>query len=196
MAAHVLLPLVVGDAPRPSPPRQAAGGGAVHADLLADDEDLFALLAADAPPPDADELARRGQECRLPVTPYRPGPAGWSARCAGPPVATMRPDSVTVLDMTTMWAGPLCTRLLADWGARVVVVEPAARRDGLRRSPRQFAALDRGKRRVPWDLRRAADRATFEAAVAGADVLVESFSRGCCRTSATPSTCCTRSTGA
>jgi crotonobetainyl-CoA:carnitine CoA-transferase CaiB-like acyl-CoA transferase len=78
--------------------------------------------------------------------------------------------------MTAMWAGPLCTRLLADWGASVVTVEPAARPDGLRQSPAQFAVLDHGKRRVPWDLRDNAGRAAFESAVATADVLVESFS--------------------
>jgi hypothetical protein len=174
---HLLLPLVVGDCPEPAAPRPALGGGAVHADVLADDEELLNLLAGAPPPPDAEELARRAQECRLPVTPYRrlctgarqPAVAAQTAR-------RVEPGAVTVVDMTAMWAGPLCTRLLADWGARVVTVEPAARRDGLRQSPGQFAALDAGKQRVAWDLRNAADRSSFEAAVAAADVLVESFS--------------------
>jgi crotonobetainyl-CoA:carnitine CoA-transferase CaiB-like acyl-CoA transferase len=95
---------------------------------------------------------------------------------AGTGEQTLRPADVTVVDMTAMWAGPLCTRLLADWGASVVTVEPAVRPDGVRQSPAQFAVLDQGKRRVPWDLRLGPDRAAFESAVAAADVLVESFS--------------------
>ena len=58
-----------------------------------------------------------------------------------------------MLDLTAMWAGPLCTLLLAEWGASVTTVEPAVRPDGLRGSPAQFAVLDRGKRRVDLDLR-------------------------------------------
>ena len=46
--------------------------------------------------------------------------------------------------MTAMWAGPLCTRLLKDWGARVRTIEPAVRPDGLRGSPAQFAVLASG----------------------------------------------------
>ncbi len=55
--------------------------------------------------------------------------------------------------MTAMWAGPLCTRLLAEWGAEVTTIEPAVRPDGFRGSPAQFAVLDVGKRRVDLDLR-------------------------------------------
>src|SRR6185312_12124824 len=89
------------------------------------------------------------------------------------------PDPVTVrvLDLTAMWAGPLCTRLLAEWGATVTTIEPAVRPDGLRGSPAQFAVLDRGKRRVDLDMRRGTDRAAFEQLVAESDLLVESFSR-------------------
>ena len=83
---------------------------------------------------------------------------------------------MAVLDLTTMWAGPLCTHLLAEWGAQVTTVEPAIRPDGLRGSPGQFAAFAQGKRRVPWDLREREDRLAFEEAVRQADVLVESFS--------------------
>jgi hypothetical protein len=174
---HLLLPLVVGETPSPVPPLAAGGGGHVHADVLPDDEPLLLALAEDGSP-DAEQLAGLAQECRLPVTPYRSVPRVWSP-VPGPGRAgaqTRQPRAVTIVDMTAMWAGPLCTRLLADWGASVVTVEPDLRPDGVRLSPAQFAVLDHGKRRVPWDLRRSSDRAAFEAAIGDADVLVESFS--------------------
>jgi CoA-transferase family III len=178
--AQLLLPLVVGDDPNPVAPRAAPAGGHVHADVLPDDEPLLELLHAEPPAPDSERLASRAQECRLPVTPYRAAVASWPAAPDPPPPSPGRrvePGAVRVVDLSAMWAGPLCTRLLADWGADVLTVEPDVRRDGLRLSPAQFAVLDQGKRRVPWDLRVAADRAAFEAAVAAADVLVESYSR-------------------
>ncbi len=173
--AHLLLPLIVGDDPVSAAPRAAPAGGWVHADVLPDDEALLEVLTDSAS--DAEALAAAAQECRLPVTPYRAADAAWSdERDTEPPVRRRQPSQVSVLDLTAMWAGPFATGQLAAWGADVVTVEPAMRRDGLRGSPAQFEVLDRGKRRVAWDLRSATDRRAFEAAVARADVLVESFS--------------------
>lgn len=174
---HLLLPLLSDEVPSPRAPRPAPGGGFVHVDVLPDDEDLLTTLAVSEPDADAERVAVLAQECRLPVTPYRSTVAPPSAiEEAGAGTRTLRPGDVSVIDMTSMWAGPLCTMLLAEWGADVVTVEPDMRRDGLRGSPRHFATLDRGKTRVPWDLRRSIDRQLFEAAVRSADVLVESFS--------------------
>lgn len=176
--AHLLMPLVVGTRPPPRPPRPAPGGGWVHDDTGDADAALMAALVAEGD--DAEGLAARAQACFLPVTPYRP----WAAALAPDvpsasmpaPARRLDPAGVRVVDMTAMWAGPLCTLLLAEWGAQVTTVEPAVRPDGLRGAPAQFAVLDRGKRRVDLDLRTTAGRAAFEALVAEADVLVESFS--------------------
>ena len=182
MFAHLLLPLVVGDRVESAPPRLAPGGGALHVDVIADDEPLLAALIADRPDADAEVIASVAQECRLPVTPYRSRDRACLAvdRRASTDVTARRrrrqPDEVTIVDLTAMWAGPLCTALLAAWGAKVVTVESRARPDGMRGSPRQFRVLDAGKRRVDLDLRRIDGRAAFDELLRGADVLIDSFS--------------------
>ncbi len=185
--AHLLLPLLVGDEVASTHPRPAPAGGYVHTDLIDDDEPLYATLAADRPDADAETLAAIAQECRLPVLPYReladagapttPADAPHDRDDGGRTRRRVDPRDVTVVDLSAMWAGPLCTMLLAAWGATVITIESPARQDGLRASPRQFSVLAGGKRREGLDLRRAADRARFEHLVAGADVVVESFSQ-------------------
>ena len=59
----------------------------------------------------------------------------------GPPGAARRPDDVTVVDLSSLWAGPLCAHLLGRAGARVLKVESAARPDGARLGPPEFFAL-------------------------------------------------------
>jgi hypothetical protein len=54
---------------------------------------------------------------------------------AGP--ACGLPD-VLVVDLSSMWAGPLCGQLLAQGGATVVKVESPSRPDGTRRGDRAF----------------------------------------------------------
>jgi CoA:oxalate CoA-transferase len=92
---------------------------------------------------------------------------------------------VTVLDLTRVLAGPYCTMVLADLGARVIKVERPGGGDDARafgpfaggRSA-YFASLNRGKESIVLDLKAEADRTTFEALLARADVLVENFRPG------------------
>ena len=75
-----------------------------------------------------------------------------------------------VVDLSSLWAGPLCTRLLADRGAEVVKVESPTRPDGARRGPRAFFdRLNAGKRELVCDLR-SPELANL---LARADVVVE-----------------------
>ena len=90
-----------------------------------------------------------------------------------------------MVDLTRVLAGPYCTLLLADLGARVVKVERPGRGDDSRaigpfvegRSA-YFMSLNRGKESVALDLREERDRRFFEALLARADVLVENFRAG------------------
>ncbi len=84
-------------------------------------------------------------------------------------------DSLVVLDLSALWAGPLCTSLLAQAGARVIKVESTARPDGARRGPPAFFDLLNGfKESVALDLQSAAGRASLRALIKAADVVVES----------------------
>jgi hypothetical protein len=97
-----------------------------------------------------------------------------------PPAAPVRPVAVApmeplgrppvVVDLSSLWAGPLCTRLLADRGAHVIKVESVDRPDGARRGPRAFfERLHAGKEMRSLDLR----GPELPALLATADVVVE-----------------------
>jgi len=82
-------------------------------------------------------------------------------------------------------AGPYCTMVLADLGARVVKVEAPGRGDDARHigpfiegRSAYFLSLNRGKQSIALDLKDEADRGIFEALLARADVLVENFRPG------------------
>lgn len=80
-----------------------------------------------------------------------------------------------VLDLSTLWAGPLCASLLGAAGADVVKVESTARPDASSEaSPGLFRALNGSKRRVALDLASAPGRTELAELVAEADVVVES----------------------
>jgi crotonobetainyl-CoA:carnitine CoA-transferase CaiB-like acyl-CoA transferase len=80
-----------------------------------------------------------------------------------------------VLDLSALWAGPLCGRLLALAGARVVKVESVGRPDGARYGPPGFyAALNGGKESVALDLRTFEGVACLRRLLERADGVIES----------------------
>ena len=85
-------------------------------------------------------------------------------------------DGIRVVDLTSVWAGPLCTRILADLGAEVVKVEAPARPDGTRGNPGHFTWLNRNKLGVTLDLNQPREKELFRQLVAASDVVVENFS--------------------
>src|SRR5258708_27866153 len=90
-----------------------------------------------------------------------------------------------VIDLSRILAGPYCTLLMAEMGARVIKVEPPKGGDDARaygpfvngRST-YFASVNRGKQSIALDLKTDADRKVFEKLLAKADVLVENFRPG------------------
>ncbi|MCU0668050.1 MAG: CoA transferase [Myxococcota bacterium] len=94
-------------------------------------------------------------------------------------------SGLLVVDMTRVLAGPFCTLLLADLGARVIKIERPGRGDDARgigplvegRSA-YFLSLNRGKESIALDIQARGDRAIFERLLARADVLVENFRPG------------------
>ncbi len=90
-----------------------------------------------------------------------------------------------VVDLTRVLAGPYCTMVLADLGARVIKVESPDGGDDARRigpftggHSAYFLSLNRGTESIALDLKDAPDRRVFERLIARADVLVENFRPG------------------
>lgn len=80
-----------------------------------------------------------------------------------------------VVDLSTMWAGPLCGAIIAAAGAQVTKFESTSRPDGARHGQvALFDALNAGKQRATADLRTAAGRAMLAALIDTADAVIES----------------------
>ena len=197
--AWIDLPRRLGTADVPSAP-VPWGNGALCVDLGPDDVETwerFAEVHRDEPDPEAVAVA--AQEWRLPVTPYRRIPAASGRSVASafgdePTVATII-DGANVVDLTSMWAGPLCTELLGRAGAEIRKVTSTARPDGLAGS-NMYAELNDHKTVVDVDLRLTADRRSLDQMLASADLLVTSLSpRALANLDLLPSQLCARHPG-
>ncbi|HWY25290.1 MAG TPA: CoA transferase [Nevskia sp.] len=169
---------------------QAADGGIAL--NLARDEDREALTAwleapqavDDARLPEliarrgVDELLERGRLLGLAVSADRlpeAGPQPWfsvaasgTARAAG----STRPPRV--LELASLWAGPVCAHLLLQLGAEVIKLESPQRPDGARHGHAGFFdLLNTGKRSVAVDPRSEAGRRQLLALIASADIVIE-----------------------
>jgi crotonobetainyl-CoA:carnitine CoA-transferase CaiB-like acyl-CoA transferase len=108
-------------------------------------------------------------------------------------------DGLLVIDLTRVLAGPYCTLVLAELGARVIKVERPGHGDDAREvgpfiggKSAYFMSLNRGKESIALDLGVDGDRAIFERLVARADVLVENHRLACSRSTASAGRRCTR----
>jgi CoA:oxalate CoA-transferase len=94
-------------------------------------------------------------------------------------------SGITVVDLSRILAGPYCTFLMAEMGARVIKVEPPGKGDDAREygpfregKSTYFSSINRGKESIALDLKAPKDKRIFEALLAKADVLVENFRPG------------------
>lgn len=91
-----------------------------------------------------------------------------------------------VVDLSRVFAGPLCTQMLADNGADVIKVEPPAGDETRALGPpfdaggdaAYYGGLNRGKRAISLDLSTEAGRMVLLRLLEDADVLVENFLPG------------------
>lgn len=117
-------------------------------------------------------------------------PPGTSSPPRGDDGSVLTGDSLEelcVIDLTHSWAGPHCTRLLADYGAEVILVE-YPRRLAMHRGGRREAEsynnqpawfqVNRNKRSVTLDLGRPEHRSIFADLVRHADVVVDNCRPG------------------
>ncbi len=94
-------------------------------------------------------------------------------------------SGIVILDLSRILAGPYCTLLLAELGARVIKIEAPplgddARQYGPFKSGKStyFASVNRGKESIALDLKTPAGRDIFERLLDKADALVENFRPG------------------
>lgn len=83
----------------------------------------------------------------------------------------------TVLDLTLARAGPSAVRLLADWGANVIRIEPPAMGEGITgsRDTPDSQNLHRNKRGLTINLKTVEGLALFMKLAGQADIIVENF---------------------
>jgi hypothetical protein len=152
-----------------------------------DDEASWAAVEAELGGRRSREAAERAWMLGLPVSQLPQGPV--AAATAPPPLAPLpviatpvpapAPDprplrDITVIDLSSLWAGPLCGNLLSLAGADVVKVESTTRPDGSRAGPKRFFdVLNGGKRSVALDLADADGWRVLRRLLAAADVVIE-----------------------
>jgi len=98
----------------------------------------------------------------------------YTATRHGPPASPAeRRGPMRVVDLSSLWAGPLCSHLLQILGARIVKVESRARPDGARGGPAEFYdLLNCGKRSIALDFNKPGIARLHEL-IDWADVVIE-----------------------
>lgn len=130
----------------------AAAAETMPAKALADRAQLFGVPAAELG-------AARGLEPVRCVARGEPGPVG---------------NAPIVVDLSSLWAGPLCAHLLGLAGAEVIKVESAARPDGARSGNAAFFEwLHAGHASVVLDFATDEGRAELRRLIDRADVVIE-----------------------
>ncbi|MFJ8816543.1 CoA transferase [Amycolatopsis thermoflava] len=173
--------------------RAADGWVGVNLARASDVELVPAWLEAADPDLDA-EIARRGagelaERARLLGLPFAVLPSGPDEQLiargqvpqvrpfvlsGGPGAQRWELPPTLVVDLSSLWAGPLCGHLLTLAGARVVKVESWSRPDGARSGNREFYdLLHAGQESVALDFGAPEGRAALGRLIEAADVVIE-----------------------
>jgi len=100
---------------------------------------------------------------------------GWYEITATGPQRSVHRQAPLVVDLSSLWAGPLCSHLLQQAGARVIKVESLSRPDGARRGPPAFFdLLNAGKHSVALELNTSTGINQLRGLLQAADIVIES----------------------
>ncbi|MGE0665848.1 MAG: CoA transferase [Sphingomonadales bacterium] len=170
--------------------------GLVAAWLCRDVDEHWEAIKAAAQQTAADALVERAELLGLPVagvphpaTPLTLTLSQWE-REHGPRLSNPRPlgeggtrarrawegegRCLRVIDLSALWAGPLCGQLLTRIGCHVIKVESASRPDSARFGPTSFfEQLHRGQEFVALDFASPDGRTKLRDLILSADVVVE-----------------------
>lgn len=137
--------------------------------LTGRDGDPWDAVAAAASESAAADFRDRAAELQLPVAVVGESPP----QAIAPPGGNTVPRRV--VDLSALWAGPLCAGLLARAGAEVLRIESVGRPDPTPAgSPLLDARINAGKARLALDFRTPDGRARLLAELADADAVVTS----------------------
>jgi hypothetical protein len=163
-----------------SPDGDLAGAAPARDDLARADPvgDTWRMLSVWLADRELGPVVERARLLGLPAAPIPAGPVPTRrppVLCSpGGPREPSLPAAPLVVDLTSLWAGPLCAHLLGLAGARVVKVESRARPDGARAgTPAFFDLLHAGHRSVALDFGAPGDLAALRRLLARADVVLE-----------------------
>lgn len=123
------------------------------------------------------DLVEQGRLLGLAVCPVVPTPSNpvpWMQVTHHGLKQTKHRARPRVVDLSSLWAGPLCGHLLQACGADVIKVESLQRPDGARNGPPDFFdLLNAGKLSVALDLNEAKGRMQLRTLIASADIVIE-----------------------
>jgi crotonobetainyl-CoA:carnitine CoA-transferase CaiB-like acyl-CoA transferase len=124
------------------------------------------------------QLVERGRLLGLALAADQPPaasvPPWFTVHARGPVHVPAHGQAPRVIDLSSLWAGPLCSRLLKQLGAEVIKVESPDRPDGARLGHTSFFdRLNAGKSCIALDLRSAEGQEQLRALIRSADIVIE-----------------------
>ena len=122
-------------------------------------------------------LVERGRLMGLPIanTKAEQTTSSWIKQvCASSPVNHESRGEPLVIDLSSLWAGPLCSHLLQTVGAKVIKVESTTRLDGARDGSTEFFnLLNANKSSITLNLNDTSGQQQLQQLISKADIVIE-----------------------